>query len=441
MKTNTFKRTPVFTHEGAQSSEIPPLQKLKRLCMTTMLWEDTFYVDGKTAAEQIAECCEKIHPDKIRDLALEVHSKGMLRHMPLFLILQALKKGSKCKEAISEICRRPDQITELISLYWKDGKKSLPAQMKKGLAQAFLKFDEYQLAKYDRDTPVKLRDALFLCHAKPSSKEQDELWKKLIDRKLAIPETWETKLSSGADKKEAFQELLIKGKMGKLAIIRNLRNMHDSGIHKELVEDELLKNSRPLLPFQFIAAAKECPNWEEIIDKAMIQSCKEKEKLSDRTLVLVDVSGSMGHAISAKSKMSRLDAAYGIAILLKEICIKIGIASFSNELVPVPPRQGMALRDAIEHSQSHQQTNLGRSLAQVIQSDFDRCIVITDEQSHDAMPKMSIPRCYIINVGTYENGIKNDGHWHIINGFSENVIDYIIEYEKASVTVQIPFSR
>ena len=41
-----------------------------------------------------------------------------------------------------------------------------PAAMKRGLARAFLKFDEYALGKYNRDAAVKLRDVLFLCHAK-----------------------------------------------------------------------------------------------------------------------------------------------------------------------------------------------------------------------------------------------------------------------------------
>jgi hypothetical protein len=41
-------------------------------------------------------------------------------------------------------------------------------QVKKGLARALAEFDEYQLAKWDRQNrAVKLRDVLFLCHAKP----------------------------------------------------------------------------------------------------------------------------------------------------------------------------------------------------------------------------------------------------------------------------------
>lgn len=152
---------------------------------------------------------------------------------------------------------------------------------------------------------------------------------------------------------------------------------------------------------------------------------------------MVDVSGSMNAEISAKSKMNRQDAASGIAILLRECCEKTDVFTFSDHLKFVPNRHGMALRDAINMSQGHSGTYLGRALtcvAGAITPDkpIDRLIVITDEQSHDPIPKMPIKHCYVINVGTYQNGIQNNGQWLTINGFSENVIDYILEIEKES---------
>jgi 60 kDa SS-A/Ro ribonucleoprotein len=57
--------------------------------------------------------------------------------------------------------------------------------VKKGLAAAFPKFDEHALAKYDRGGPIKLRDVLFLSHAKPHDEAQAAVWKKLIWGRLA----------------------------------------------------------------------------------------------------------------------------------------------------------------------------------------------------------------------------------------------------------------
>lgn len=284
---------------------------------------------------------------------------------------------------------------------------------------------------------ITLKDLLFLCHAKPKNDQQAQDWKDLINGTLDIPETWETKLSSGQDKKESFVELLEAGKMGKLAIIRNMRNMQESGVDKSLVESELLRQNKKLLPFQYITSARMCPQWEDILDKSMIQSIQKHEKLKGITAVLVDVSASMDDKISQKSETIRMDAACSIAILLREICEKIDIFTFSNDLLFVPLRQGMALRDAIKHSQSHSGTHLGKALEIIKRNkdkaiEVERIIVITDEQTQDSMPKMDndFKKCYIINIGSYENGIKNNGDWLTITGFSENVIDYIQEIEK-----------
>lgn len=435
MKTNFFNRNQITTFECGPSSPIPALQRLKRLTMACMLWEDTFYVDGKTIIDQIQETCKQVKPEKIVEVALDAHSRGLLRHVPLLLIVAALKRGAQCKEAIAMICNRPDQMTELLSLYWKDGKKPLPAQLKKGLARAFQGFDEYQLAKWNKHTPIKLRDVLFLCHAKPKDKEQEDVWKRLVTGELSTPDTWEVRLSSGADKKESFQELLEKGKMGALAIIRNLRNMQEADVPVELVASELMKNKRPLLPFQFIAAAKACPKWEHVVDASMIQSATLKEKFKGKTLVLVDVSGSMDNMISSKSTLSLMEGACAMAILLREMCENVEIYSFSNELKLIPSRHGMALRDAIVNSQMHSGTYLGACLnllnAHGATKDVERVIVLTDEQVNDRVPKMANAKGYIINISSYQNGIKNDGSWVAVNGFSEYVIDYIYELEKS----------
>ena len=138
--------------------------------------------------------------------------------------------------------------------------------------------------------------------------------------------------------------------------------------------------------------------------------------------------------------MTRQDAAAGLSMILAEVCEKYDIFSFSEQLVLVPPRKGMALRDAIFNSQRNSGTLLGSALTlidtQMRKRDvnnapaIDRIIVITDEQSSDRIPVMDIPLCYIMNVGTYQNGIENKGQWTIITGFSENTIDYIRELEQ-----------
>ena len=299
----------------------------------------------------------------------------------------------------------------------------MSSQVKKGLAAAFTKFDEYALAKYNRATPVKLRDVLFLCHAKPLDADQAGLWKKLVDNTLATPDTWEAALSSGADKREAWTRLLLEKKLGALALLRNLRNMADAKVDEKTVLRALqeMKTER-VLPFRFIAAARYAPQWEAELEQAMFKSLEGQPKLPGKTVLLVDVSGSMDALLAARSEMRRNDAAYGLAVLLREIAEKVSVYSFSDKLVRVPNRSGFGLRDAIHASQPHSGTYLGKALSD-IKEDYDRLIVITDEQSHDPVPNPKA-RGYVINVASYKNGVGY-GAWTHIDGWSDAVIEYI----------------
>jgi 60 kDa SS-A/Ro ribonucleoprotein len=89
----------------------------------------------------------------------------------------------------------------------------------------------------------------------------------------------------------------------------------------------------------------------------------------------------------------------------------------------------MALVEAIRDSQRHSSTRTGDAVRSInANTQYDRCIIFTDEQSRDPVPN---PKGigYIINVAAYENGIGNDA-WTIISGMSEAVIDYIQQSEK-----------
>ena len=200
----------------------------------------------------------------------------------------------------------------------------LSAQVKKGLAAAFPKFDEYALAKYDRGGPIKLRDVLFLAHAKPRDEAQAEVWKRLIAGELTTPDTWEVALSSGADKREAWERLLREQKLGALALLRNLRNMQEAGVDEALVLAALGSMSTArVLPFRFLAAARYAPQWEEALEQAMLKcvagtgEVARQDDRAGRRFRLDDCSA------FARSEMQRTDAAYGLAVLLREIGEKV----------------------------------------------------------------------------------------------------------------------
>jgi len=424
-----------------------------------MLWEDSFYESGEEIAKRICSLVEKVKPNKVAELAKEVRTKGKLRHVPL-LIARAMAPLKTHRQYVGDvlasIIQRPDELSEFLSIYWKGGKQPLSAQVKKGLAAAFTKFNEYQLAKYNREAAISLRDVLFLCHAKPKDKDQEKLWKKLIggfcstcwysnkehskkkhefvEAKLATPDTWEVSLSAsqGENKKEAWERLLAENKLGGLALLRNLRNFKETGVSEDLVRSALasMKTDR-VLPYRFITAAKYAPNLEPELEAAMFRSIEDKgSKIPGKTVLLIDVSGSMNAPMSAKSESTRDDGASGLAILAREMFKDVEVFTFSNATVQVPSRRGFALRDAIKNSQTHSGTYLGKAIGDVSNIPYERLIVFTDEQSHDRVinPRKG-SNGYIINVAAYQNGVGY-GAWNHIDGFSEAVLDYIIELEK-----------
>ena len=426
------KVNPIYTHEGATAQHVNPELQLRRSVMSCLLWENEFYEDGQSIAERIKNTIPKVIPEKVAEIAIEAREKMKLRHVPLLIVreMARLESHKKFVEAtLSRVIQRPDELTEFLAIYWKEGKQPLSAQVKKGLASAFTKFNEYQLAKYNRADAIKLRDVLFLCHAKPKDKEQEALWKRLVDKTLVTPDTWEVSLSGGADKKETFERLLKEGKLGALALLRNLRNMSEAKVDEGIIFDALGRmNTERILPFRFITASRYAPQWEDKLELAMMKCLSSAEKLSGKTVLLIDVSGSMDSALSVRSEVNRRDVASGLGILAREI-LDCQIFTFSNQCVLVPPRHGFALRDAIVSSQEHGGTYLGQAIQAINEKiDYDRIIVITDEQAHDSVPAPK-GKAYLINVASNENGIGY-GRWTHIDGWSEAVLDYIREYEK-----------
>jgi hypothetical protein len=439
-KLNIFKRLKrARTHEGAPARTFGPELQLRRSVMNCMLWEDQFYEDDVAIADRIQSLVPKVDPQAVAQIAIDAREKMKLRHAPLLLV-RAMAASEKHRPLVAatleRVIQRPDEMPEFLAIYWQDvigpmqqrKKRPVPAQVKKGLAKAFAKFDAYQLAKYDRDGPVRLRDVLFLTHAKPANADQAKVWKELVDGTLASPDTWEVQLSSGADKKATFERLIAEKKLGALALLRNLRGMLGAGVAKKTIAGalEYMRTDR-VLPYRFIAAARYAPDFEAELEKAMFKTLEGHEKIRGETRLLIDVSGSMDTPMSARSEMHRVDAACGLAVLAREICEDIEIFTFSNEVKKVPPRRGFALRDAIVQSKPHGGTELGKAVKEVDQKGV-RLIVITDEQAHDEVPAPK-GKGYMINVASYRNGV-GAGDWQRVDGFSEAVIDWIIAQEK-----------
>jgi 60 kDa SS-A/Ro ribonucleoprotein len=442
------------THEGAQAYFINSKQQLERTISACLLWENSFYESGESVADRINSLVKVTDPNFVLDMALKARNDMKLRHVGLFLVASLEKQfkthaaKNRVDDVLAEIIQRPDELTEFLALYWEgkqpNAKKTLmlTAAVKRGLARAFGKFNEYQLAKYNNtEKAYKLKDVFrLLCdnsipkfYPRAKFAELRGLWDKLMKDQLAVPDTWETQLSAGADKKETFTRLIEEKKLGAMALLRNLRNMIESGVDEKMVRNAILTaNAEKVLPFRFITAAKYGQKFEPELEQLMFKCLAGNDKLAGKTALLIDKSGSMyGPKISAKSELDRFEAASALAMLLREVCESSVVIAFGSTPHTVPSRRGFGLRDAIVQSHAGGGTNTEDAKKLADKEGYDRIIIVTDEQSHQAL---STPKGkgYVVNVASYQNGVGY-GPWNHIDGWSEAIVNYILAFEKLSL--------
>lgn len=425
---------------------------LRRCVMACLLWEDMAYESGTGNSDSIAELIPQVEPGIVADICIEARQKQKLRHVPLFIAREMARIPAYNKyldTVLPKIITRADQLTDFVALYFnkkgdRRGEKGvkLTAKVKKGLAAAFENFHEYHFAKYNREGPVRIRDVMFMVHPRPANADREALYKKIADNTLDTPLTWETELSAGKDKKKTFTKLLKDNKLGGLAFLRNIRNIEQSGVDYKVVEQGFSKlHNANLLPLNFIGADANSNTYNQLIEKSMLETFGNRPKLTGHTVFILDVSGSMGSAVSARSQFNRMDAGIALCILAQESCERCTIYITGggwevHKTEVVKGRRGFALRDQIK-TMIPNMGGGGIFTAQALDyvatkhktGDVDRIIVFSDSQDCDRSRKLPKPfgkTNYIVDVSAHKHGINYKGCWTAeISGWSESFLDYI----------------
>lgn len=310
---------------GVSYSETPKLEFVSLLL--TSFVEDQYYRTASNSLNKLKELINQI-PDKefaAKALIYARNEFGMrsITHAGTVELIQAVKGEQWTKEAVNNVVRRVDDITEILAYQLATYNKPIPNALKRGLAKAFDKFDEYQLSKYRGEgKTVSLVDAVNLVHPKPSIKNSNAL-QKLVEGTLRNVDTWESKLTQAGQiaeteeekedlKANAWAELIASKKIGYFALLRNLRNIitqapHLTSIACNMLTDRSAIKKSLVLPFRYLTAINEIqslPNAEArqvltALNQAVDISCDNIPVFDGRTLIVIDYSGSMGNGMNS----------------------------------------------------------------------------------------------------------------------------------------------
>lgn len=252
------------------------------------------------------------------------------------------KKESKNGLVTGGCIYRPDDMTEIAAVYDALNKGVLSNAMKKGFASVIENLDGYQLAKYKKN----IIDMSNLVHPNSSKSNEtitiDGKTVKVLDalmQGINIPaDTWEHANSEAGQevakavregkiskneaekilaeaKNDNWESLLVDGKLGVLAALRNIRNMmknpRKSVIDawcKLITTDGLIRKSL-VLPMQidlayetvmreFVNADYSPKVQQALLDAYEMSIPNLTSVLSGKTCVIVDCSGSMRCAVN-----------------------------------------------------------------------------------------------------------------------------------------------
>jgi len=473
----------------------------KRLIERTVgaFWsEDLFYAKGgKIATDIVNDIREvaKTDPKFPLQLAAWARNDLYLRTTPQVILVESANIEA-CKPFVREytpkIVKRADELSEVIAYQLSAHGKPIPNSLKKGLADAFAKFDEYQLNKYDSDkNAVSLSDVLHLIYRKDGYPVSKAMWNYLVNGEVdaeALPKTaalkamlqskefndeakaliaksgatWETVTSHFGSTKEVWESVIPN--MGYMALLRNLRNFEQKGVAlqpvlRRISDPDQVKRSKQL-PYRFYSAYKNVTNSDikQAISRAF-EASVSNVTLDGRTGVIVDLSGSMtGSNPSNKSDITYREIASvmgAIAVKKADRSVVVGFADHAQTIDLNSDDTMMTNLAKISRTNVGGATYAHKGFAELaMHGEFDRIILISDMQCYGTVrrgfsnwtsgvydewksysAKYSKATLYSLNVAAYGTAQVPtfEDRAIIINGWSDKVLDFINLSEKRGV--------
>ena len=478
------------SHEGGTIFKASAYQELCDRVLTSFYGENKFYESADEATKSLIKVITKVaneDPIFVAKLAVLAREQFKLRTISQVLIseLSRIYRGDeRMKHAIARVIQRPDDMTEILSYILsyselhttsngrkRNKKKRIPNSIKKGIAIAVQKFDEYQLSKYNSSKKtVKLKDVFNIVHPKPKDNEQASHWKALLNGTLKQAETWERKISetgksenSELAKSEAWENLIMNNKLGYMATLRNINNFLSANISKEahakvcsyLSNETAVYNSKQM-PFRFYSAYKiitensrnndpfVIKQYLKALNTAIRYSVKNLTKIDGRTMVVVDTSGSMSSAVSQHSTMTCAEIGCLMGSIVNEMCDDAIIAAFATDFKIVDLSGDNLLDQAhkIMGTQTGYGTNVHLIFDWLLENNINvnNIIILSDMQVVSGVqkairnykkkinPELVIYEWNLRSYGDTLTDASNPNHVKL-TGWHDNMIKFVAEYK------------
>ncbi len=437
---------------GAAYKESEKLQLASILL--TSFGGDKFYqthTRHQRELETLIAKVDKLFVAKAICFARKVFGMRTITHFAASVLAQYISGESWAKDFFASVVNRPDDMTEIIACTLSR-KQKVSNAMKKGFAKALGNFTEYQLAKYRGEgNAVKLVDVVNLCHPVETAKNNGAIFK-LVKGELRSAETWESMLtaagSDNAKKEQVWYELLSQNKLGYMALLRNLRNIAMIGKEQlldmacqALVNETAIKKSL-ILPFRFVSAYETVREINsklvKYVNKAAEIACNNIPKLDGKTLIMLDVSGSM-------QIVSPIASLFAAALLKTNDCDLITYATRAEYKYVNTDDSLLTIQEGLSFVGGG--TNLVGAF-ELANTPYDRIIILSDMQSwyfssvystwlYEIMENPSIafnkykqkyacnPKVYSIDLAGYGSLELPEQNVYCLAGFSEKIFDLI----------------
>jgi hypothetical protein len=455
--------------------------------VSSLVSENGFYKSGRALDNELLQSIHDVaesDPAFILKLAKYARKDLYLRTVPIVLMGEFAFSGKSANvpgayHTISDTIKRADEITELLSYVMEQNnarnvyKGKVPIVIKKGVAEAFNKFDAYNFAKYSaKDKSVSLRDALFITHPRPKDETQESIFDKIANNTLEPADTWEVAISKNGSTKEAWESILPS--MGFMAVLRNCRNFLQKRVDidpvaKILSDPKQIRKSKQF-PYRFLSAYKEIENEPGstkllgALSDAIEISVENIPEFKGKTFVTCDTSGSMDQNVSEKSKITlkEIGCLFGAMVNKKS---NDAIASvFATDHVPVSLNPRDSLFTSMKKMFRTNTNGCGTEAWKVMEYlnnnkiFVDRIILFSDMQCYDTSGTRDL---WGYNRGTrnfYEGLVKyrreinkdvfvysfdlahygtlqipqTDKHTCIAGGFSDKILNFIPMFEESN---------